>query len=407
MDTHGEVRWARIDDEEERAARWGLWSIPGIGFRRFERLLSLCEGSCKSLWALEVSERRRRFKAVGLGAGPMELIEGLFRGPVEECLNAEMARAPAGVSIVHLGDENYPVRLMEIEAPPVFLSILGAPRVVTEARQVAIVGSRKARVEDVTFTERMAAELADAGVIVVSGGALGVDGAAHRGSLAARGGTSVVLPGGLGALAPGSHRGLFERIAEEGGALISEYPAQVKARPYHFRRRNCLIAALADVVVVVRAEVKSGTMLTAEAARDLARPLLVVPGALDDPLAAGCLDLLVRGARAVRHGRDVLSVLSGETECGRRLSRAKSPRPMPERSVSIAPVAPPGLDETTSGVFEKLVEFGRDGVDMVHIDELAQSLKRPVAELGRPLIELELRGCVERVSGASAYRLCH
>lgn len=347
----------------------------------------------------------------GVGAA----LKALLREPVHQRLAREQERVSGGATLVHLGDAAYPERLLDLEDPPVFLSVQGALEAYQSLVQVAIVGSRKASFDDAEFTERMARELAEADVGVVSGGALGVDAAAHRGCLNGRGRTSAVLPGGLNRLTPRSHRALFEDILRGGGALISEYPADVSAKRYHFHRRNRIIAALARGVVIVKAESKSGTMLTARAAQELERSLLVVPGAVDDPLAMGCLELLVGGARAVRHGRDVLRTLQlGEEEWGRA-------RPDPRAQIiggsggrelllderRALRVAPEGLSPEGRRIFEGFARFEGEGMEVVHIDELARALEVPIAELGHPLVELELSGWVARVSGAQAYRLCH
>ena len=144
---------------------------------------------------------------------------------------------------------------------------------------VALIGTRDADPVGVALTRAMASELARAGVRVLSGGALGIDAAAHRGALHAKGRTVVVLPSGLGHWYPKRHEGLYKQVLAAGGALVSQFPPETPPTQWTFPRRNELLAALADVVVVVQAPVTSGALLAAECARKLGRRVMAVPAA--------------------------------------------------------------------------------------------------------------------------------
>jgi DNA processing protein len=204
------------------------------------------------------------------------------------------------------GSEGYPARLEALRDPPARVFSRGTlPR----APAVAIVGTRRADAEAVDFTEHLARELAGAGLSIVSGGAAGIDAAAHRGAILAGGHTIVVQAASLAEPYPGSHRALFDEILTKGGGWISETPIGMPAQAYRFLARNRLIAALADVVVVVQAPAKSGALSTARHARQLGRPLFAVPAAPWDPRSEGVLTLLAELARVCRGADDIATFL--------------------------------------------------------------------------------------------------
>ena len=187
------------------------------------------------------------------------------------------------------------------------------------AAAVAIVGARKASGEGMERAHALSRHLTTRGVHVVSGGALGIDGAAHRGAVEAGGPTTVVLGCGVDIAYPERHAPLFDRILAGGGALVSLVPAGTPPHPSLFPQRNPLIAALADVLVVVEADVRSGSLSTAAAARKLGRLVAACPG------SRGCDRLLGSGAALVESEADVLAALAG------------SPRQRP--AVALDPIA--------------------------------------------------------------------
>lgn len=208
------------------------------------------------------------------------------------------------------GQAGFPAAVLRAAPPPASLRLrgtLGAP-----ARRVAIVGARATDDYGRDMARRLARGLARAGVSVISGGALGVDAAAHEGALSAGGHTAVVLGCGVDVAYPPSHADLFSRVLTGGGALLSENPDGHLAAPWDFPRRNRLVAALSDAVVVVRAGRRSGALITADLAREMGVPLLAVPGDADEPLAAGPIELLRRGAQVAAGPEDVLRLLGLE-----------------------------------------------------------------------------------------------
>src|SRR6266704_3677932 len=178
-----------------------------------------------------------------------------------------------------------------------------------EGPRVAVVGSRRPSPYGEAVAEQLALELARAGVVVVSGLALGIDAAAHRGALNAGGVTVAVMGTGVDIVYPAAHSRLAEDIVAGGGALVSQFPDGTAPRRHNFPARNYTIAQLADVVVVVEAAEGSGALITAEAALDLHKEVMAVPGSVFSPLSVGTHGLLRDGAGLVQNARDVMAVI--------------------------------------------------------------------------------------------------
>lgn len=255
------------------------------------------------------------------------------------------------------GTSDYPMRLERLRDPPSTIELEGAFD--PPAPKVAIVGTRRATELGLELAFVLGTDLARAGVVVVSGGAIGVDTAAHRGALAGHGRTWAVLPTALARPAPSRNRALFAEIVAQGGGLMAEVSSVHRHR---FVARNRLIAALADLVVVVEAFARSGTAATAAAARGLGVPVAAVPWSLRDPAGEGCLALLASGARAVRHAGDVLDLL------GIAPAQRAAPRPL--------------------SPLEEALKHPRTA------EELALSFGRPVQSVLAELTELELVGSI-------------
>ena len=269
------------------------------------------------------------------------------------------------------GEPGYPTPLERLPEPPARLRVRGS---LPERLRVALVGARLADEYGESMAGAMAAGLARAGVSVVSGGAQGVDAAAHRGALEAGGHTVAVMGCGLAHAYPAGHRDLFERIAASGGALVSEYDDGFGPDRWTFPERNRIVAALCQAVVVVRAGERSGALITAGWARRLGVPVLAVPGEVGHPLAAGPLGLLRSGARVATGAEDVLRAI------GLRPAAAPSP----------APAEPEG---DAGSVLRALGRRGR------HADEVAREAGLGAGATLSALLSLELQGLVEQRPG--------
>jgi len=212
-----------------------------------------------------------------------------------------------GMEILPLTSPRYPDRLRDLTDPPPVLFLKGNLELLHRPA-VAMVGVRRATGVGRRAAETMGRALARAGVTVVSGLALGIDGAAHRGGLLGPGSTMAVLGSGFRSIYPASHRTLFQEIGK-GGLLVTEFLPDEKAMPHHFPKRNRIIAALASAVVVVEAGQKSGALITVDHALDLGRDVYAVPGSVENPQARGTNRLLREGARVLAHPEKVVDDL--------------------------------------------------------------------------------------------------
>lgn len=254
---------------------------------------------------------------------------------------------------------------------------------------VAVVGTRAPSDDGRRRARRLAEELARHGVCVVSGLALGIDGAAHEGALAAAAPTVGVLGGGHAHFFPPRHRELAARIVAGGGAVVSPFAPDVVARPWQFLARNAVIAALADAVVVVEAAARSGALNTAGHAGDRGIPVLAIPGDVDRPKAAGCNALIRDGATLVRDAEDVLAALPLPLAPAVRRSRGSSGD---EKA---------GVRDGDSADVRRILAALRDAACDPGL--LADRLDLAAAELFPLLTELELSGRI--TCGADGYGL--
>jgi len=207
----------------------------------------------------------------------------------------------------------YPPLLRNIPAPPKQLFYLGAePSGWLDRPKVAIVGSRGVTPYGRQVTERLSSELAERGVVVISGLALGVDGIAHAACLDASGTTVAVLANGLDAIYPASHTQLGRRILEQGGTILSEYPAGTPSLKQHFIARNRIVAGLSNALLITEATEKSGTLHTARFALEQGRDVLAVPGNITSPNSVGTNNLIRTGATPVTSVDDIMYVLGAE-----------------------------------------------------------------------------------------------
>ncbi|HTW86240.1 MAG TPA: DNA-processing protein DprA [Candidatus Sulfotelmatobacter sp.] len=252
---------------------------------------------------------------------------------------------------------------------------------------VAIVGTRAPSDEGRRRARRLAEALGRAGVAVVSGLALGIDGAAHEGALAAGAPTLGVLGGGHGHFFPPRHRELGARLIAAGGAVVSPFAPDVAPKPWMFLARNAVIAALADAVVVVEAAARSGALNTAGHAADRGIPVLAFPGDVDRPKAAGCNALIRDGATLVRDADDVLAALPGGL-----VSRSPSDAADADRPDALA-----GDTAAVRRIVGALADGARDAAT------LADHLALPPAELLALLGELEADGRI--IAGTDGYAL--
>jgi DNA processing protein len=275
------------------------------------------------------------------------------------------------------GDGRYPDALARIPERPDALRLRGS---LGSARRVAIVGSRLCDEYGLDLARSIAAGLARAGLSVVSGGALGVDAAAHEAALEAGGHTVAVLGTGVDVSYPARHRALFAEILAGGGGLLSELPDGTPAAKQHFPRRNRIVSGLSEAVVVVRAGAQSGALITAAWAKAQGVPVLAVPGDVRDPLSEGTTALLRGGARVAASAGDVLAVVGVS--------------PPEERQLALPTL---GGDEAAL--------YGALGRRPRHADEVARAAKVAPGAALAGLLALEVRGLCEQRPGHYFLRL--
>ena len=283
----------------------------------------------------------------------------------------------AALSVVAWGDEDYPRPLDEIANPPVVLWARGDPRTLRAEPRVAVVGSRAGSASALHVAREIGRGLAAAGVVVASGLARGVDGAAHEGALAS-GRTLAVVGCGADVDYPPEHRGLAARIAAT-GVIVSEFPPGTAPHRFHFPLRNRLISGLSRGVVVVEANARSGSLITAGWALDQGRDVLVVPGSVTSGRNRGGHALVRDGARLVESAEHVLEDLG---------------------LGSAGPVSHPGVEPRPDPVTLAM----RPG-EALEFDDLLVRTGWPAARLLDRLLEAELAGFVRRVEGGRFVRI--
>ena len=286
-----------------------------------------------------------------------------------------------GNHVLTFSDPRYPRSLLEITDPPPILYAKGRIGLL-DLTSLAIVGSRNATPQGLIDAKRFAEALASAGLTIVSGLALGIDGAAHEGALAAgpAGASTIAIIGtGADVVYPAAHRSLAHRIAEE-GLMLSEFPLGTTAHSHHFPRRNRLIAGLARGVLVVEAAPQSGSLITARLAAESGREVFAIPGSIHSPLSKGCHRLIREGAKLVESVADILDELR---------------IPLPSRT----PKQVPAVDQSHARILDAM------GFEPVAIDALADRLETSVTELASPLLDLELSGRLVRLPGQRVQRL--
>lgn len=262
--------------------------------------------------------RRSLLKAFGLpqaifAAGPRALATVIDPTLAERLLSHECDAAIAaalewtqqpGNRLLTLADEDYPQHLLSADDPPLLLYAKGNTALLNRP-MLAMVGSRNATAQGVRDAEAFARTLGDAGLTIVSGLALGIDAAAHRGALATAAGTVAVIGTGADRLYPARNEALARQIAEQ-GVVLSEFPLGTPALAANFPRRNRIIAGLGLGCLVVEAAPKSGSLITARLAAECGREVFAIPGSIHSPLSRGCHELIRQGAKLVESAQDIL-----------------------------------------------------------------------------------------------------
>jgi DNA processing protein len=346
--------------------------VPQVGPSRFKRLLDHF-GDPEAAWR----------------AAPLELARaGLDRRAIDGLVALRQTADPAevwtrverlGVTVVTLDDPAYPALLREIADPPPVLYLRGE-LAAADRWALAVVGTRRMTPYGRQVVERLVGELARAGLTIVSGLALGIDGAAHRAALQAGGRTVAVLGSGLDQLYPSDHIGLAREIVGS-GAVMTEFPLGTKPDAVNFPRRNRIISGLSMGTLVIEAAETSGALITADFALEQGRDVFAVPGSILSSASTGPNRLIKEGARPVTSAQDILEELNLTVVAQHEAVRDALP------------------DDPTESALLKLLSG-----EPLHVDEIGRSSALPAWQVSSALTMMELKGLVRQVGGMNYVR---
>jgi len=356
----------------EEAFYWLALSLtPGVGSTLMRRLLD----RFKTPEAVFHAPRKELLEIEGLGE---KVAQEIRKGPLEKAVEKELhLLREVGGRLITLKDEEYPKRLGDIYDPPALLYMRGELKKEDELA-VSIVGSRKTTPYGRWFTEKVSQELARYGVTIVSGMARGIDGLAHWGAISGGGRTIAVLGCGVDVIYPSENRNLFAKIIDH-GAILSEFPMGSPPEGGHFPRRNRIISGLSIGVVVVQANEKSGSLITAGYALEQGREVFAVPGNVGTETSRGTHRLIKEGAKLVESSEDILEEILPQWR------REGEATPKVE--------APPDLPEEERVLYELL------GETPLHIDVMIRESRLDPGKVSSILLNLELKGLVSQWPG--------
>lgn len=366
------------------AAELGAWLrlslTPGVGNETARKLLAAF-GSAQAIFGQSAGTLRQ--------FGSDRLADTLLTEPetlaVQLQTTLDWLQAADDRRIVTLGDPGYPAALLDIEDPPSMLYMLGThdpwaqAAIENRALYLAIVGSRNPTPQGENNARQFAKVLGGAGLCVVSGLALGVDGAAHDGALLGGGTTIAVVGTGLDRVYPKQHLDLAHRIAQQ-GLIISEFPLGTPPLTANFPRRNRIISGLSQGTLVVEAALKSGSLITARLAAEQGKEVFAIPGSIHSPQSRGCHALIKQGAKLVESAQDVLEELK-----------------LPYAAAN----AGAGADETAT----EHPLLSAMGFEPVSLDALQARTGLATAELQAQLLALEMADQVARLPGGLFQRM--
>lgn len=360
--------------EEQRTPSQRDWlalmRLPGMGASRLAEILSVAPD-----WPAGWLARLPRQAATALRLW----LEHPTRSALSQAVEADLAwlAASPGRHLLHPGHPSWPALLEQIPDPPPVLWALG-DLAALEPPGLAVVGSRRPTREGLTNAATFGRELASRDWCVVSGLALGIDGAAQQAALEAAGRSVAVLGCGVDVIYPPRHARLYRQLLEQGGLILSEHAPGTQARPAFFPRRNRIVTGISLGVLVVEAAEKSGSLVSARLAMEQNREVFALPGSIHNPQARGCLKLIRQGAVLVRHVDDILEELS-------QWAGAAAPLPL-QREASLG---------NPSG--DPLLRWLSDSPSP--LDALVNLTGLAVPECQRRLLELELEGRAAQAPG--------
>ena len=390
---------AEVRSEEARLAWLALALSPGMGPTRTARVMQRLGGEAARLFAVSLTE----LEGCGMHAAAAQFV---FDGRARSAAMTEMARAQdAGAVVLTPADEEYPGRLLEIYDPPPVLWVRGNTGLLNRAG-IAVVGTRQPTPYGAGMAQMLSRDLAQRGMVVLSGMARGVDTCAHRGALEVGGATVAVWGTGIDVIYPKENKKLAEEIVAKGGAIVSEFATGTFPAPQNFPIRNRTLSGMSVGVLVVEAAEYSGTRITARCAIEQGRDVYAVPGNATTKNAWGPNTLIKQGAKLTATWEDVWEDLP--TQVRLEMEEREEARLRRESSAaqpaSLFAEAEPGREPMSDHERWVLAELRQD--EAVQLDELIERLdaKMVSGEIFTALFELELAGRVRQMPGKNYLR---
>jgi len=367
-----------------------ITSITGLGDAAIRKLL----GAFGLPGQVLAASRAELLRVVSEQAATL-LLAARSDPEVEARVQAGLAWLGApGNHLLTLADAEYPADLLNVADPPPVLYLKGR-RDLLGAPALAVVGSRNATAQGIANAESFSRVLSEAGFTIVSGQALGIDAAAHRGGLAGRGATIAVIGTGADIVYPARNRELAHQIAAQ-GLIVSEFPLGTPALSANFPRRNRIISGLSRGVVVVEAALRSGSLITARLAGEQGREVFAIPGSIHSPLSKGCHLLIKQGAKLVDDAQDIIE------ELGVPPARPAAREPGADPEEAYPEEAGRGDGDPARQRHADLLEHL--GYDPVTVDQLGLRAGLTIDALSAMLLELELDGAIAQLPGGKVQR---
>lgn len=372
-----------------------LLRVSGVGPKNYQKLL-MAFGSPKAVFKSNIAS----LKHAGISDSVADAIisyDKTLSIPDMEWLDATFDH-----HIITIECDEYPALLKQISNPPPILYVHGNLSILSDP-QLAIVGSRNPTQGGKTTAYDFAHHLAKTGLCISSGLALGVDGIAHQGAVDADAPTVAVIATGIDRVYPAKHRQLAHDIVKK-GAIISEFPIGVQAKPENFPRRNRIISGLSHGTLVIEAALQSGSLITARTATEQGREVFAIPGSIHNPLARGCHQLIRQGAKLVETAEDILEEMAPLIDLNSVIIKQEEVKPQTQETTSRDNIKPESsLGSLLDKDQQKLLELM--GYDPVAIDALVGRMELPVEQVSAMLLMLELQNYVSSSGNGTYTRL--
>lgn len=378
-----------IISEDELRARISLWRTSGIGAASLQKILQHL-GSAQA--------------ALNASTETIAAIGGIRRDAIEAMQQCQLNDSDADIAWLQGSEQRhiltpehdiFPRQLLDTASCPPLLFAVGNPQLLSDP-QIAMVGSRNASQQGQENAHAFALHLANNGLAITSGMALGIDTASHQGALKAQGGTIAVVATGLDIIYPSRNKKLATQIVEQGGVIVSEFPIGTKPQQQHFPRRNRIISGLSVGTLVVEATLRSGSLVTAKHAMEQGREVFAIPGSIHNPMARGCHQLIRQGAKLVETANDILEELAPQLS-----HYLNTTNPSPNNETVSTP--PNDIVETTLDPEEHQVLQGL-GYEPLPIDQIILNTGLTADIVSSILLMLELKGYVMACGGGHYMR---